>query len=97
MARDRHLEPKLSWAEVEARILAQIGAWVEEWRNRTRIRYPFLDLAWQAVRLVRKARLDGITTLHPRDQEWIRMVRQACSEPEGLDRIFQPSRKEDSE
>lgn len=45
--------------------------------------------------MVRKARLDGIGSLNPRDQEWVRMVRQACLEPEGLDRLFQPSRKEE--
>ncbi len=83
MARNRHpervWETRISWAEFEAEILSLLGRENESARIGKRP-FPDTDLAWAAIRLLRKAQAEGIGSLLPVDQAWLRELRSRFQE-----------------
>ena len=83
MTRNRHpervWEARISWAEFEAEILSLLGQENERARIGKRS-FPDADLAWAAVRLLRKAQAEGIGSLLQTDQAWLRELRSRFQE-----------------
>jgi hypothetical protein len=83
MTRNRHpervWETRLSWPEFEAEILALLGQENDKARTGKRP-FPDADLAWAAIRLLRKAQAEGIGSLLPVDQAWLRELRSRFQE-----------------
>ena len=87
-------EKKISWVELEAAILDLLGAENGKAREGKR---PFPDsgLAWATVRILRKAQKEGIGSLSPVDQSWLRDLRDrfARDGSQGLARALDLDRK----
>ncbi len=64
----------VSWSKLEAQILSLIGEENAKARSGDRP-FPASDLAWSAIRLLKKVREEGIGSLLPVDQAWLRELR----------------------